>query len=259
MKGIKGFRVLVSILFGALSISVHADIIAQWTFNSVPPDADNATGTNTPAIGSGTASIRGPITATYSDGGTNDPASGTDDSGWATTHYPSQGTSNKIAGVQFNVSTVDYSNIVVRWDQRVTGSASKYYRLQYSTDGTSFNDYPTPITAQVAATTATYYEAQTNSLAAISGVKDNPNFAFRIVSEWESTATNSGTNGFVTLGSTYSTSGTVRFDYVTISGTLLPGADTPPTISSIGNQTIRVNQSTEPLSFTILDAEDPAT
>src|SRR5258708_3354387 len=199
MKGIKGTCVLVfaSMLFCAHS--VYADVIAQWTFNSVPPDADNATGTNLPAIGSGSASVLGPITATYSDGGTNDPASGTDDSGWATTHYPSQGTSNKIAGVQFNVSTLDYSNIVVRWDQRVTGSASKYYRLQYSTDGSTFTDYPNPVIALVAATSATYNEAQTNSLASIPGVKNNPNFAFRIVSEWESTATESGTNGFVTL------------------------------------------------------------
>src|SRR6266567_3249354 len=215
MKGIKGTRVLVSlvfVLFCAQSTCVHADVIALWTFNSVPPDADNGTGTNNPAIGSGTASVLGSITATYSDGGTNDPASGTDDSGWATTHYPSQSTSNKIAGVQFNVSTLDYSNIVVRWDQRVTGSASKYYRLQYSTDGSFFTDYPTPIVALVAAPTATYYEAQTNSLASIPGVKNNPSFAFRIVSEWESTATDSGTNGFATLGSTYSTSGTVRFD-----------------------------------------------
>src|SRR5882724_2645572 len=166
MKGIKGTRVLVFVfvLFCAHSACVYADVIAQWTFNSVPPDADNATGTNLPAIGSGSASILGLVTATYSDGGTNDPASGTDDSGWATTHYPSQGTSNKIAGVQFNVSTLDYSNIVVRWDQRVTGTASKYYRLQYSIDGSTFTDYPSPIVALVAASTATFYEAQTNSL-----------------------------------------------------------------------------------------------
>jgi hypothetical protein len=45
---------------------------------------------------------------------------------------------------------------------------------------------------------------------------------------------------------------------VTISGTVMPGSNTPPTISSLSNQTIRVSQSTGPLSFTVLDAEDPA-
>jgi len=258
MKGINKVSIFLYALFCAQINNSYGDIIAQWTFNSVPPDGNNSTGTNVPAVGTGSASILGYVNASYSDGSTNDPASGTDDSGWATSHYPSQSTSNKLAGVQFNVSTVDYTNIVVRWDQRVTASASKYYRFEYSVDGSTFTDFPTPIVAQVAATAATYYEAQTNSLAGIPGVHNNPNFAFRIVSEWENSAIGSGTNGFVTLGSSYSTSGTVRFDYVTISGTLLPGANTPPTITSIGNQTIRVNQSTGPLSFTVLDADDPA-
>src|SRR6185503_7987852 len=40
--------------------------------------------------------------------------------------------------------------------------------------------------------------------------------------------------------------------------TLIPGGNTPPTITTIANQTIRVTQSTGPLSFTVLDAEDPA-
>jgi len=51
----------------------------------------------------------------------------------------------------------------------------------------------------------------------------------------------------------------VRFDLVTISGTPIPGANTPPTISTVSNQTIRVNQSTGALPFTIGDAEDPTT
>jgi hypothetical protein len=119
----------------------------------------------------------------FSDGSTNDPASTADDSGWNTTHYPSSGTSNKLTGVQFNVSTLGYSNIVVRWDQRVSSTGSKYYRLQYTTDGANFADFSTPVTIAVGASATTYYEAQTNNLTAISGANDNPNFAIRIVSE----------------------------------------------------------------------------
>ena len=40
--------------------------------------------------------------------------------------------------------------------------------------------------------------------------------------------------------------------------TPIPGANTPPTISTISNQTVRVNHSTGALPFTIGDAQDPA-
>jgi hypothetical protein len=250
----KAFACSLSLLL--ISISLRADIISQWNFNSTPPDGDPGTGTLTASVGYGTVTFLNGITNTFSDGSTNDPASGPDDSGLSTSHYPAQGTSNKTAGVQFNLSTTGYSNIVVRWDQRTTSTASKYFRLQYSTDGATFMDYPTPLEAQLDST----YEARTNSLAAITAVNNNPNFAFRIVAEWESTAALSGTNGYVVRGSGYSVSqGAVRFDYVTITGTPLPGSDTPPYISTpIADQTVRVNQSTGPIDFTVLDAEDAA-
>jgi hypothetical protein len=236
-----------------------AATIAQWNFNSAPPDGSTSTGTNLPSVGVGTAVLIGGTTATYAAGSTNDPATSADDSGWNTSHYPAQSTGNKTAGVQFNVSTLSYSNIVVRWDHKVSSSASKCCRLQYSTDGVNFTDYATPIFSRIISSTGSYYEAQTNSLAAIPGVENNAYFAFRIVSEFEDTATGAGTNGYVTTYGTnnYGTSGTIRFDLVTVTGTLIPGANTPPTISTISNQTIRVDHSTDALAFTIGDAEDP--
>src|SRR5439155_11153983 len=117
----------------------------------------------------------------------------------------------------------------------------------------------TPIIIQEAST----FERETNSFASIPNVNNNASFRFRIVSEFESSATGSGLNGYVTPYSTNTydpNGGTVRFDYVTVFGTLIPGGNTPPTIiSSISNQTIRVTQSTGPLDFTVLDAEDAAT
>src|SRR5437868_14872291 len=160
-------RLLFPILILLGLASGYAEIISQWNFNSLPADADKTSGTTSPSVGSGSALLLNGVTAVFSDGSTNDPAPGTDDSGWSTTHYPTQGTSNKTAGVQFNVSTVGYSNIVVRWDHRVTSTASKYFRLQFSSDGgNTFTDYPSPVIAQTASSTASYYEAQTNSLAA---------------------------------------------------------------------------------------------
>ncbi len=255
---------LASLLFvnpAFLPTPALAATIAQWNFNSAPPDGDHSTGTTVPSTGNGTASLIGGVTAIWSTGSTNDPATSTDDSGWNTSHYRTQSTGNKTAGVQFNVSTLGYSNIVVRWDHRVSSSASKYYRFQYSTDGATFVDQGPEIAAVVAsASSESYYEAQTNSLSAVPAVDDNYYFAFRIVSEFEDSATGSGANGYVTTYGTnnYSTGGTVRFDLVTISGTPIPGANTPPTISTISNQTIRVNHSTGVLPITIGDAEDAA-
>jgi hypothetical protein len=52
------------------------------------------------------------------------------------------------------------------------------------------------------------------------GVSNNSNFVFRIVAEFQSTATGSGSAAYVAAnsGSTYASSGTTRFDMVTISG-----------------------------------------
>src|ERR1051325_2567310 len=153
---------LAACLFPAPFLSAHADIIAQWNFNSAPPDSDIGTGSITPSIGSGTASMIGgvtpPSTGEFSTGSTNDPASSTDDSGWQTSHYPAQETGDRTAGVQFNVSTVGYSNIVVRWDQRVTSTASKYFSFQYTTNGNTFYDFGTPLIMRAAPSTASYYE-----------------------------------------------------------------------------------------------------
>src|SRR5256885_718017 len=196
-----------------------ADVIAQWNFNSLPPDAATSTGTNRPSVGTGTASLTGGTTATWATGSTNDPATSSDDSGWNTATYPAQGNGDKTAGVQFNVSTLGYSNIVVRWDHRVSSSASRYYRFQYSADGSAFTDNGPAIAAVVAsASSASYYEPQTNSLAAVAEVNNNFNFAFKIVSEFEISATGGGTTGYVTTYGTdnYGTGGTVRFDLVTI-------------------------------------------
>lgn len=103
--------------------------------------------------------------------------------------------------------------------------------------------------------------SQTVSLAAIPGATNNPSFGVRIVTEFEKTATGAGTDSYVATksGSTYSGSGAISFDMVTISGTPIPDGNTPPSIfCSIPNQTLRANQQTAALPFTVLDAESPA-
>ena len=189
-------------------------VFAQWNFNSVTPDAAVATGTSSPSLGNGTASLVGGATATFATGDTTfDPAGTTDNSGWNTATYPAQGTGNKTRGAQFAVSTAGKQNIIIVWSSESPGTGSKYGRLQYSTNGTDFVDFSAVFT------NSGTFTVKTNSLAGIAGVNNNPNFAFRFMSEWESTAANTANANYVGASGSYSTGGTMRYDMVTVSGT----------------------------------------
>ena len=208
----------VTSLAAVLTVTVQSGtVIAQWNFNSSPADASTATGTTSPSVGSGTAALLGGTTQTFATGSATDPAS-TDNSGWNITTFPAQGTGNKTAGVQFNVSTAGRQSVSIRWDQRASSTGTKYTRLQYTTNGTAFADFPNAI----AAASPTNFEPETNNLAGLPGVDNNPNFAFRIVAEFQNTATGSGVTNYVGASSGYAPSGTIRFDMVTVSGAVIP-------------------------------------
>lgn len=249
-------RTLLSLLaLSALAASASAaDIIAQWNFNSPVPDNSTSTGTNTPSVGSGSAALVGGVSQSYVAGSTVDAGAGTDNSAWSTSAYPGQGTGNKTAGVEFRLSTVGYETLVISWDQRTSATGTRYTRLQYSVDGTTFLDGP----AITHTTGGGQWSSQSASLAAFSGVENNPNFAFRLVAEFESTATGAGADSYAAAqsGSSYGTGGTLRYDLVTISGSTATG-NQPPTISSLTNQTIRVNGSITDQPITIGDTETP--
>jgi len=217
------YSVVITNIAGSVTSSVAALTVlvtnpvafAQWNFNSVPADGSSSTGSTSPSIGSGTATTVGGVAASFVGGDTTlDPAS-TDNTAWTTTTYPASTANNKSAGVKFAVSTAGIQNIVISWSQRSSGTGGKYFRLQYSTNGTSFVDFPTATSLPLAAT----FFAFTNSLAAMPGVNNNSNFVFRIVAEFESTAANTANAVYVGAGGTYATSGTSRFDMVTVSGT----------------------------------------
>jgi len=214
-------------------------IIAQWNFNSVAPDTNVGTGATSPSIGSGTTTLIGGTTATFATGSTGDPASaGSDNSGWNTTSYPAATMNNKTAGLQFNVNTVGKQNIIVSWDERVSNTGSKYVRLQYTTNGTTFIDFPTT----TAINGATTFESKTNNLSGFFGANNNPNFAFRIVAEFESSAANTSNSNYVGAAGTYGTSGTVRFDMVTVIGTTIPASNPPPAAATLSGPALSGGQ-----------------
>lgn len=250
-------RTLLSLLaLSALAVSASAaDIIAQWNFNSPVPDNSSSTGTNTPSVGSGSAALVGGVSQSYVAGSTADAGAGTDNSAWNTTSYPQQSQGNKTAGLEFRASTVGFETIVVTWEQRPSNTGTRYTRLHYSVDGTTFLDGPV-ITHT---TGGGQWSSQSASLAAYGGVENNPNFAFRLVAEFESTATGAGADSYAAAqsGSSYGSGGTLRYDLMTISGSTATG-NLPPTISSLTNQILRVNGSLTDIPFTVGDTETPA-
>ena len=188
---------------------------AEWDFNSSPPDANTTTGSTNPAVGAGSLTLLPGNTVTFAPGTFADPAStGDDDTGWNTTSYPAAGTSNKLGGVQFNVSTLGYDHIVLTWEQRNSDTASKYGRVQYSTDGVNFVDHTVTIK------NGTVFQFFKSDLSGISGANNNPNFAFKIVTEFQDSATGSGAHDYAptTSPGSYGTGGTIRFDWLNVFG-----------------------------------------
>jgi len=110
---------------------VPSTIIAQWNFNSQPSDANTATGTTTPSVGTGTAALVGGTTQAFFGGSSSDPASsGSDNSGWSTTTYPALTVGNKTAGGAIqrqHRGAAKHQQFA--WDQRASNTGSKYVRL----------------------------------------------------------------------------------------------------------------------------------
>jgi predicted extracellular nuclease len=181
--------------------------ITQWTFNSPTPDSATNTGTITPAVGTGTASLVG-TNATFATGLGNE----SDNSGWNTTSYPASGTGNKTEGVQFNVSTVGSTSLVLNFDIRHSNTSANTAVVQYSVDGTNFVDFQTFTVNQG----DTWYSRSVD-FSSIAALNNNPNAAFRVVSSFDPTTGNYRAS---TATSTYAGTGTLRFDNVSFtSGT----------------------------------------
>ena len=204
-------------------LNTPSNLLARWDFN----DTNNLVVTApAPSSGSGSAALLNGATAAFGAGGTfSDPAGppGAANSGWNTTTYAGQGASNKVRGVQFNVSTVGNQNILLTWEQRHSDTASKYCRLQYTSDGNNFVDGPV-ITMTATNNTFVFYSAD---LSGISAINNNANFGFRIVEEWESSAIGTQNDNYVATVSSYGTSGTIRFDLVTVFGNVYNPAASP--------------------------------
>lgn len=226
--------------------------LAYWNFNGIFLNVTNPA----PYSGIGTAT---PVNCS---GFSNNISSGLDfdfnfPSAWGTASYPTNGNAanNKTAGPRFNVSTLGAKNIAITFDTRASTTANKYQRLQYTTNGVDFIDYVTSSSFSGAST----YESRTYNLSGHPGVNNNTNFAFRIASEYESTATyGQTTNQYVGVSSSYATSGTLSFDIVNITADAVTNANNAPTITSFTNVVTSDTTASVVLSFTVGDVETAA-
>ena len=214
-----------SIIVLALSFAAQANAadITQWNFNSVPADASTATGTTVPNLGMGSILLLNGVTnPSFNSGvGSSDTSTAANNSGFQTTNYASQGTQNKLSGVQFNVSTLGFEDIVINYDLRHSNTSSRYEQFQYSLDGTSFIDY-----ALFDGNAGdTWFNNRTVNLSAITGADNNTSFAFRVVSAFAP-----GTSSYAASRSISNyEGGTWRFDMVTVSGTATAPIPEPET------------------------------
>jgi endonuclease/exonuclease/phosphatase family metal-dependent hydrolase len=206
--------VLVSYL-ALIELPVRGAVVARWNFNSPVSDGDPTTGTFLPSRGAGVTSLLGGVTGSFTaSNGSSDPDT-EDSSNWRITNWPAQGTQNKQHGVRFDVPTVGWRNLRLTWNQRHSNTASKYARLQYTTNGIDFRDW-----RLITMPAESWANVLTASLEVLPGVENNRRFGFRFVAEFEDSATGTGLHGYVPSNpaSSYGSAGTLRLDMVTLSG-----------------------------------------
>lgn len=207
------FTFLICLL---VSVTAQAQItITQWNFNN----SDTV-----PNIGTGSLQNIGGTSVSFASGsasgGSSDPAS--TNQAYNTSSYPAQSTAPKTAGIEFAVSTVGYENIIVSFDQRFSNTANNTFVLQYTTDITATTPVWTDaftftFTPQPTGTGDSWFNNRSYNFSSVPALNNNANAGFRIVSNYDPIA---GVYLAARSTSNYSTSGTARFDMVTVSGSL---------------------------------------
>jgi len=192
------FNLICAVLiFIAASQAAMADELAVWNFNDSNLNVDHGSGTLTTNIIAANVS--------FAAGTTNNARQG-DIAGQALSLQGGTGTANNGRNLTFNVSTLGFSNILVSFATQGTSTGFNSNQFQYSLDGVSFIDFGSPYIP------ATAFGAVplVFSLAAIVGMNNNPNAAFRIVFN----------------GATSST-GNNRIDNIVVEGTTTESAEIP--------------------------------
>lgn len=158
----------------------QADDLAIFTFETSQP-----TGTGT---ANGSYAAEGGVNATFSF------ASGAHASSATAWSHPSgngsvESFSSNNWGVgdyyQFTTGTLDFEDIVIRWDQTRSSTGPASFKLQYSADGDTFTDagsYTVPAVNWSSTTAdATGTTSFSQNLSTVTSLEDDPSVFFRLV------------------------------------------------------------------------------
>ncbi len=166
--------------------SESADYLVVWDFNGRVPHPSPL-----PLIGGGEALLIGGVTNPDfgSDGsGSSDTAAVNE--AWQTTSYPEQGLSPRSAGVQFNISTEGYRDLVFTFDQRLSNTTANTWVLEYTADRTASAPVWKEaklfrVPPQYTSTGDTWFNGRSFDFSETKELNDNPLAAFRIVSDFD--------------------------------------------------------------------------
>ena len=152
----------------AASQAARADEIAVWNFNDSDLNVDHGSGT--------LISNFNVANILFAAGTTNNARQG-DPAGQALSLQGGTSNANNGRNITFNVSTAGFTNIVFSFATQGTSTGFNSNQFQYSLDGINFVDFGAPYTPATAFGTVPLVF----SLAAVAGLNNNPNAAFRIV------------------------------------------------------------------------------
>ncbi len=233
-----------------LTANITAPIIAQWTLENSPTASSPA-----PSTGTGTASTVGSMgTLSLATGMNTLTGCGTQTSGtnaWAFSAV-NPGASNESSGAQFTTSTLGYENISFSWEQRWSGTSTNTVRLQYTTDGSTWNNFTmTDLNTQYCLgslndgrfetnTTSDQFRRITVDLSSITAANNNVNFGVRVVAaHYQST----GQFRQVATPTSVATAGTWRFDNITFRGEPVAGSTASVISNGTGSSSICIGSS----------------
>ena len=182
------------LLFVATSQVAMADELAVWNFNDSNLNVDHGSGTLTTTINA--------ANVLFAAGTTTNARQG-DIAGQALSIQGGTGNANNGRNITFNVSTVGFSDIVVSFATQGTSTGFNSNQFQYSFDGISFIDFGGPYVPATAFGSVPIVF----SLAAIVGLNNNPNAAFRIIFNGATSSTgNNRIDNIVVEGASMDTS-----------------------------------------------------
>jgi len=168
----------------------------------------------------------------------------------------------RTQGAEFDVSTLNFSNITFSFDWFTTNQGIRHQQVQYSINGgTSWVDIGPVRTA----TANAWRNSVSTDFTGIAGVDDNPNFRVRMVSVYDQSLTPPA-YASASGGLYNNNSGNWRFDAVTFRGTAIrsvgpaaTGETSPPAVCASGGPltiTVRAQSGAGPLSTGLAVAAD---